>query len=570
MSFAHLNYGSALSGLGHARQQAALNDFQNARQQAALQEILARLTGKSNQLLSYEEIARKLHLRERVERGLQEIPVNAIVGSVGRYSDFTRTFLPRHDSDKQRWARVGSALASEGRSALPPIDVYKVGEVYFVLDGNHRVSAARQLGLTHLDAHVIEMRTKVPLTPNTSPDELIIKAEYADFLEQTGLKDFCDLFDLSLTVPGQYEKLRQHIEIVRASLEEKQSQAVSYSEAAQAWYEAVYLPTALAIRERGLLRWLPGRTETDLYLWITEHRQALEDELGWAVRPEAAITDLVVRSQLAASTLVASGSWRQGKLTERYTSQLFKDILVPLHGTPDTWAALDQALLIARHEQARLYGLHILTAESQPSTETILPLRIEFKQRCEAAGVEGSLVVEAGEVARKILERAPLADLVVLSLAHPPEQGLPSLSSGLRTIIWKSARPLLTVPSKARPFRRALLTYDGSPKAKEALFVATYLAEQWQTSLTVMTLTDNTVTSSILTYARDYLNWHEIEAEFIATPGTVETFLKFASERDLDLILMGGYSVSPLAEVMGGSAVNYMLRDARCPLFICQ
>ena len=134
--------------------QMAIRDFQSARQKAGIQEVLARVTGKSNQLLSYDDVAKKLRLQNRTERGIQNIPLNAIVGSVGRYTDFTRTFLPLQDSDRDRWARVKSAM--EGNLGLPPIEVYKVGEVYFVVDGNHRVSVAREQGQEFIDADVRE------------------------------------------------------------------------------------------------------------------------------------------------------------------------------------------------------------------------------------------------------------------------------------------------------------------------------------------------------------------------------------------------------------------------------
>src|SRR5687768_4195821 len=122
----------------------AIQDFQSARKKAAIQEVLARIRGKSNQLLSYEEVADKLKLRARTDRGVQHIPLEAIVGSVGRDTDFTRAFLPRRAVDQQRWAKVKTAM--EDGAGLPPIEVYKVGEVYFVMDGNHRVSIARQEG----------------------------------------------------------------------------------------------------------------------------------------------------------------------------------------------------------------------------------------------------------------------------------------------------------------------------------------------------------------------------------------------------------------------------------------
>src|SRR3989304_9596836 len=115
--------------------QAAVRDFPAARQRAALQEIMARLTGQSVGLLSYEEVARKLKTSGSVHRGRQDVPLDGIVGSVGRYTDFTRSFLPRHDSDQDRWARGRGLAAVDGSAGVPPLEGYKIGEAYFVLDG---------------------------------------------------------------------------------------------------------------------------------------------------------------------------------------------------------------------------------------------------------------------------------------------------------------------------------------------------------------------------------------------------------------------------------------------------
>src|SRR5690349_19365704 len=120
----------------------AVQDFQSAHLRGKLQGVLARITGKSNELLSYEEIASKLKLQGRSDKGIQSIPVEAIIGSVGRYTDFTRTFLPRRAGDLSRWATVKAATVDPVGEGLQPIEVYKVSEVYFVLDGNHRVSIA--------------------------------------------------------------------------------------------------------------------------------------------------------------------------------------------------------------------------------------------------------------------------------------------------------------------------------------------------------------------------------------------------------------------------------------------
>lgn len=550
--------------------QSALNDFHQARQRAVFQEFLARLRGRSNQLLSYDEVARQLKLSGRAERGVQTIPIAAIVGSVGRYTDFTRTFLPRRSNDQARWAAVKAALESPTGVGLPPIDVYKVGEVYFVLDGNHRVSIARQTGITHIDAHVIEIRTRVPLTPDIQPDDLIIKAEYAEFLDQTRLAELRPHADLSVTVPGQYEKLLEHIAVHRYYLSEAQPREVPYEAAVADWYDEVYWPSIALLRERGLLRWFPGRTEADLYLFAAEHRQTLEQELGWDIRPDAAVLDLAARENARVADQEATpGSWRTARLLDRYTDHLFADILVPLSGSPDSWRACEQALLIAQREDAQLHGLHVVKEAEAIDRPEVPEIRARFKQVCEAANVKGSLVVESGDVARKIIERALLTDLVVLNVAHPPSAGLASLGHGLRSIIWRCARPILAVPDTRATFQHALLAYDGSPKSKEALFIAAYLAERWQTQLTVLSSTDsNRVTANVHDYPRAYLELHEIQAEFILLNEAIGALLRIAQERHADAILMGGYSVSALEEVVVGSAVNALLRESHIPLFL--
>ncbi|NIU60739.1 MAG: universal stress protein, partial [Pseudomonas stutzeri] len=212
---------------------------------------------------------------------------------MGRYNDFTRSFLPRQDSDQERWAKVH--VAATGLVGLPPIEVYQIGEAYFVLDGNHRVSVARQLGATHIQAYVTEVRTRVPLSPDVQPDDLILKAEYADFLEHTCLDEIRPEADLSVTAPGQYRVLEEHIEVHRYFMGLEQEREIPYEEAVGHWYDEVYLPVVQVIRERGILRDFPGRTETDLYLWLSEHRAALEQALGWEIEPEAAATDLAAQ-----------------------------------------------------------------------------------------------------------------------------------------------------------------------------------------------------------------------------------------------------------------------------------
>jgi nucleotide-binding universal stress UspA family protein len=550
----------------------ALRDFNDARRKAAMQDVLAQLTGKSNELLSYDEVAAKLKLNARSERGVFDIPLSAIVGSVGRYTDFTRTFLPRSTTNQERWARVKAAIDDPASPGWPPIDVYKVGDVYFVLDGNHRVSVARQEGFEKIEAHVIEVKTDISLTPDIQPDDLIIKAEYAQFLEHTDLASLRPGLDLSVSVPGQYDKLKEHLAVHQYYMGIDLKRDVSYHEAVGHWYDEVYLPVVEPIRDRGLLRWFPGRTETDIYLWVAEHRAALESELGWHIRPETAITDLAAKENPKAEDEEAEpGSWRKSRMMDRYTDHLFREILVPVKGSPESWQALEQAILIAGKENADLFGLHIVSGAEKIDDPEALQVQETFNRRCQETSITGNLAIEHGEIASLVCSRALLSDLVVMNMAHPPAEGLASLASGLRTIIWQSARPILTVSGQISPMDNALVAFDGSVRSREALFVAAYLAEKWNTRLTVVSASDSGATSSdTLDYAREYLELHELQADFLQVEGPPEKILDIVDERAINLLLMGGYGGNAWQELFVGSAVNVMLRKAACPILICR
>jgi nucleotide-binding universal stress UspA family protein len=131
---------------------------------------------------------------------------------------------------------------------------------------------------------------------------------------------------------------------------------------------------------------------------------------------------------------------------------------------------------------------------------------------------------------------------------------------------------MLGVPEKAAEFKRALLAYDGSPLAKEALFVATYFAEMWKTELVVFTALDGPkLQADVQDYVRQYLDIHEVEAEYIISEHAAMNDLKnITDEHDVNLVLMGGYGVSTFRQVFDGSTLNYMLRESNVPIFICR
>jgi len=315
-----------------------------------------------------------------------------------------------------------------------------------------------------------------------------------------------------------------------------------------------------------LLHWFPGRTITDLYIWISENRAALEQEQGWEIHSDIAATDLILERSVKSEP----GSWRKARTITRYTDHLFMDILVPLSGGYESWDSLEQAIVIAQRENADIHGLHIVDTPEKTESPEALAVRAQFDQMCAAAGVDGKLFIEAGEVTKKINERASITDLVVLKIFHPPTGRLSSLTSPFRTIILNSSRPVLGVPNKASHFQRALLAYDGGDQAKESLFVATYLAEIWKTELLVFTALDGTkATADVQDHVRKYLDIHEVEAEYIISEhGAMDYLKQTAEERNADLVLMGGHGGSMLQQVFTGSALDYMLRESNVPIFI--
>jgi len=569
----------------------AIMDFQSARRKADLQEVMARITGKSTELLSFEEVRSKLHTRESSRRELRDIPLDAIVGSVGRYTDFTRDFLPRQEISKDRWARI--MAKTQDLEGLPPIDVYQIGEAYFVQDGNHRVSVAREMGADHIQAYVTELQTRVPLTPDTVSDDLIVKAEYVDFLEHTKLDKHDPEADFSITCPGRYQDLLDHIAVHRYFMGIEGSREVSFEEAATHWYETIYLPIMDTIRERNIMRFFPERTETDLYLWISKHQAELRDILGWEVETGTAVEDLAKRFSREAQLLIPrittrildavtpdalesgppTGTWRQQHVAGQRQDTLFVNILVPISGETIGWKALEQALVIAKRENARLRGLHIVSDETLLESEAASAIQKAFNQRCQEAGVSGELALSAGTIAREICERSRFADLTVVNLAYPPEPGpVAKLGSGFRTLVRRCSTPVLAVPRAATNLGGALLAYDGSSKAQEALFIAAYLVGKWGISLSVITVNkDPSAGSNVQAVAQEYLQDQGIEATYVNQTGpAAETILEYASKQGYELIIMGGYSRQPVVEVVLGSVVDQVLRGTRKPVLICR
>jgi uncharacterized protein (TIGR00730 family) len=237
-------------------------------------------------LLSFDHVRDKLKIRSQHYAGTQEVPLDKVVGSVGRYHDFNRAFLPTQEYVRERWKRVYAV--AHGATGFPPIDVYKIGDLYFVRDGHHRVSVLKELGAPTIEATVTELETPISLSPDIGEEELDLKEEYADFLRATGLDALRVDQEIEFTLPGQYQKLLVHIAGHRYFLGLHEQREIAYPEAVARWYDEVYRPVVDIIRETQILDEFPERTEADLYLWIIEHRHYLGERYGSEVPLEEA------------------------------------------------------------------------------------------------------------------------------------------------------------------------------------------------------------------------------------------------------------------------------------------
>jgi uncharacterized ParB-like nuclease family protein len=265
----------------------AREDFDAARYRAFRRAVRAALTRRARRMISLDRVLEAAGWEGQADRGIQEIPLDRVVGSAGpaKTRDFDPAFLPVSRRLRDRWARVYTAMVEGGE--VPPVDVYQVGENYYVIDGHHRVSVARSLGRDSIAARVTEVRTRAPLGPGLDASELLRAAEYASFLETTQLDRIRRDARLECSRLGRFDEILKHILGHRYFLG-LDGREVTLPEAAASWYDTVYLPIAQLIREHRVLEQLPGWTEADLYVEIT--RRWLElSEAGEEAGPHQAV-----------------------------------------------------------------------------------------------------------------------------------------------------------------------------------------------------------------------------------------------------------------------------------------
>jgi hypothetical protein len=268
-------------------------DFEKAYRKGSWRSVLNWITRNRAELLPFDEVRTRLPIKGQHYIGMREVPLDTIIGSVSRYNDFDRAFLPRQTHTRERWENVDAAHLQD--IILPPIEVYQIGDAFFVKDGNHRVSVARLKGQAYIDAYVIKLDVPFGIDPSLDLNTLVLKQEQGHFLEETHLLEYRKESNIELTIPGMYSSLSEHIRVHRWFMGEQSQQKVAYQEAVVDWYDSVYMPLVDIIRSQKILRDFPRRTEADLYLWIIEHRWYLQEEYHTPVSLEDATRHFTAR-----------------------------------------------------------------------------------------------------------------------------------------------------------------------------------------------------------------------------------------------------------------------------------
>ncbi|MDR2541938.1 MAG: transcriptional regulator [Treponema sp.] len=268
----------------------ASHDFTRAKGKALLSQIQNFLNADRDNLLSFHDVKDILKPKNEVYVGNRTVPIKLIAGSEGRYHDFNKFFLPRKEHLRQRWQKVDEAHIKD--IILPPISLYEIGGIYFVRDGNHRVSVAKLQDVEFIDAEIISLSTEIALTPMMTVDELrnaLIEYEKKIFYNETYFGDLTDYWALDFSSPGRYDVIYNHILVHKYYLNEDIEEEIPFIDALVSWYNNVYNPVITIIKEHWLLINFSGRTEADLYVWIIKHWDFLKQKYGTYPLSKAAL-----------------------------------------------------------------------------------------------------------------------------------------------------------------------------------------------------------------------------------------------------------------------------------------
>ncbi len=556
----------------------ALDDFHRLRGKAAMARFWAGMSGKSLDLLPFQEVSSKLRAVSQKDLGLQEVPLKNIIGSVNRNEDFDRYFRPLNSDTETRWANVKTAMVSPYSQGIPPVSLYKIGDAYFALDGNHRISIAKEMGMESIEAYVTEVKTTVPLSSSFTLEELVEKAALADFLIDTHLDRILPDVDLSLKHYENYPLLKEHIMVHQYYMGIEQNHEVSFEEAALDWYDKVYWPVVQIIEETGLDAEFPDLTVTDLYLWVLDQQAVLKEEFGTEFKAEN-VVDFVADKE-GIQTKISSDSVNEDMekqieaVSIGHNESLFRDILVAISHSDSEGLAQEQAMMMNRSGGNNIIGIHVKTENDLESEEVEKVLEDTFYRRLNEHGLQGRFILAKGDVSTALGKYALLGDVLVAKISYPPGGSLfDRLSSGLISLLQNSRRPLMFVKDVAKAVSQILLVLDEGEKSREAFYIAAYYTARYQCKLYLAKANDdNEEIDALHDFAVDYLHSLSLPFEEISTPGAqlMENLPELIEKNQISTVMIGGYKSGGLLGRLFSSSVDQILELSSVPVLVCQ
>ncbi len=259
----------------------AQDDFSRARRKQARRKLARRFErggADVDLILPFDEVVDALGRTGERDLGVQPVELDTVVGTVDRgRGGFDRSFAPTTSRVRVRWERIAERMRRGGD--LPPISVYRVGEMHFVRDGHHRVSVARALGLTHLDGRVVEVFVRVGAQRELTLADLPKKGHERLFHERVPLSEDARA-RVTLSDPWAYGELAEGVEAWGFRVMQDRAELLGREEAARIWFEEEFVPVVQMLREAELAA--QGQTDADAYLALSGARYRLARTQEWS------------------------------------------------------------------------------------------------------------------------------------------------------------------------------------------------------------------------------------------------------------------------------------------------
>ena len=569
----------------------AQNDFDRAKRAADWQYAVGILTKKDYHLIDYNEVRSRLSDTCNLPIVHKEIPIQSIVGSVSRNTDFTRTFLPKLIHDRERWVKV--KLANESSEGVPPIEVYQIGNVYFVLDGHHRVSVMKSYGAEFISANVRIINRDVPLLPSDSADEIIVKVERDSFLKKTKIDKLLPAVNFELKNPGEYIELLEHITVHRYFMGLDFQRDIDSDEAVLHWYEKVYLPVIKIVRDRNMLRGFPDKTETELYLWIENNKAELTKEFGDELRTAAVAWNIQEKYDIRKTSVwkkiwkkiyiwltpnmsdwgVRTGDWRK-EFLQYDTSPFIHRMMIAVADLEADKEYLRSAIQFSKKYGAWVGIVHVVKRQTMLHSEWMKKYQAEIEDMLETEGVQGKFFPLYGNLTKILSERAFWSDLSLFKLKYRPQLKKITLTEdGWNAIIMRIPGPICVIPEIIEAeIKQVVLAFSQSPKAREAMCFADILSKSTNCKISVVISgKDETRRNSAYEEVKNYYIRQNVEADYFVIDNEPEVaILQTADQIHADLIVMGGFSRSLLQRIFKRSTIDKIFVATKKPVIICK